>query len=67
MPIDIVEVCSLAEANLGDQTLAITFSVLFSAYTIVSIALSALTIYTASNAPPPEPKRPQASPSLYFG
>ena len=48
MAVDVVAVCALATSNQASQTLAIVLSVLFSVYTIVSIALAGLTIYTSS-------------------
>ncbi len=48
MAVDIVAVCAVASNNQSSQSLAIILSVLFSVYTLVSVALSALTIYTSS-------------------
>jgi hypothetical protein len=48
MAVDIVAVCAVASNHQASQSLAIWLSVLFLIYTTVSILLSALTIYTAS-------------------
>lgn len=48
MAIDIASVCATAASNHGSQTLAIVLSTMFSIYTVVAIALSALTIYSTS-------------------
>ena len=56
MAVDITVVCTLASENQSSQDLAIWLSILFSIYTIVSIALSALTIYTSSQVGPPGAK-----------
>ena len=48
MAIDVASVCATAASNHGSQTLAIVLSIMFSIYTIVAIALSALTIYSTS-------------------
>ena len=48
MAVDIVSVCAVASSNQSSHSLAIILSVLFSVYTLVSVALSALTIYTSS-------------------
>ena len=53
MAVDITEVCTLSSDNQSSQSLAIWLSVLFSIYTVISIALSALTIYTSSQVGPP--------------
>jgi len=53
MAIDIASVCTVAADSQGSQTLAIVLSVMFSLYTIVTIALSALTIYSTSQAVEP--------------
>jgi hypothetical protein len=53
MAIDIASVCTVASDSQGSQTLAIVLSVMFSLYTIVTIALSALTIYSTSQAVEP--------------
>ena len=53
MAVDITAVCTLSSENQSSQTLAVWLSVLFSIYTVVSIALSALTIYTSSQVGPP--------------
>ena len=45
--------CTLSSDNQSSQTLAVWLSVLFSIYTVISIALSALTIYTSSQVGPP--------------
>lgn len=68
MAVDIAQVCTLASENQSSQDLAIWLSILFSIYTIVSIALSALTIYTSSQVGPPGAKsgRPR-SVSVYAG
>ena len=50
MAVDIASVCSVATDSQGSQTLAIVLSIMFSLYTIVTIALSALTIYSTSQA-----------------
>ena len=52
MAVDITAVCKLSVENQSSQQLAIWLSLLFSIYTIVSIALSALAIYTTSQAGP---------------
>lgn len=57
MAVDILQVCTLSSENQSSQELAIWLSVLFSIYTVVSIALSALTIYTSSQVGPPGLKR----------
>ena len=51
MAVDVAAVCSSADANQGSQTLAIVLSIMFSIYTVVAIALSALTIYSTSQVP----------------
>ena len=56
MAVDITSVCTLASENQSSQDLAIWLSVLFSIYTVISIALSALTIYTSSQVGPPGAK-----------
>ena len=48
MAVDIVQVCAESAANQSSHELAVWLSVLFSIYTVVSIMLSALTIYTSS-------------------
>jgi len=48
MAVDIQQVCAVAAEHQSSQDLAIWLSVLFSIYTVVAIALSALTIYTSS-------------------
>ena len=53
MAVDITAVCTLSSDNQSSQTLAVWLSVLFSIYTVISIALSALTIYTSSQVGPP--------------
>lgn len=57
MAIDIAAQCSIAAENHGTQTLAIVLSAMFSAYTIITIALTAITIYSTSQAvnPPQSP------------
>jgi hypothetical protein len=62
MAVDITDVCTLSSDNQSSQGLAIWLSVLFSIYTVVSIALSALTIYTSSQVGPPGLK--QGRPAL---
>ena len=61
MAVDIISVCSDASNNQSGSDLAIVLSVLFSLYTIVSIGLTAHTIYVSSTIPPsasrPEPER----------
>ena len=52
MAVDITAVCASADANQGSQTLAVVLSIMFSIYTVVAIILSALTIYSTSQAPP---------------
>lgn len=52
MAVDIQAVCAAASDNQSSQILAIVLSVMFSIYTIVAIALSALTIYSTSQAVP---------------
>lgn len=56
MAIDEQRVCSTADANQGSQTLAIVLSIMFSIYTMVAIALSALTIYRTSQTRGVDPK-----------
>ena len=56
MAVDILQVCTLASENQSGQQLAVWLSIMFSIYTIVSIALSALTIYTSSQVGPPGAK-----------
>lgn len=51
MAVDLADVCASAES--GSQSLAIVLSVAFSLYTIVTIVLSGLTIYSVSQAPVP--------------
>ena len=53
MAIDVASVCATASASQGSQTLAIVLSVMFSLYTVVTIALSALTIYSTSQSVQP--------------
>tara|TARA_B110000902_G_scaffold241906_1_gene292720 strand:- start:51 stop:332 length:282 start_codon:yes stop_codon:yes gene_type:complete len=53
MAVDIAEVCKVASENQSGQELAIWLCIMFSVYTVVSIALSALTIYTSSQVGPP--------------
>lgn len=53
MAIDVGSVCATASASHGSQTLAIVLSVMFSLYTVVTIALSALTIYSTSQSVQP--------------
>ena len=48
MAVDIVGVCAAADENSSSQSLAIVMSVLFSIYTVIAIALSALTIWSTS-------------------
>jgi len=62
MAVDITAVCTLSSENQSSQNLAIWLSVLFSIYTVISIALSALTIYTSSQVGPPGLK--EGKPSL---
>ena len=62
MAVDITAVCTLSSENQSSQTLAVWLSVLFSIYTMISIALSALTIYTSSQVGPPGVK--QGKPAL---
>ena len=52
MAVDVVQVCATATTNQSSQSLAVLLSVLFSVYTFVAIALSALTIYTSSEVRP---------------
>lgn len=52
MAVDIAAVCAAGDTNQGSQTLAIVLSIMFSIYTVVAIILSALTIYSTSQAPP---------------
>jgi len=61
MAVDITVVCTLASENQSSQDLAIWLSILFSIYTVVSIALSALTIYTSSQVGPPGAKSGRTS------
>ena len=49
MASDIVTVCREATENLSSQDLAIVLSFLFSCYTIIAVAVSALAIYEASD------------------
>lgn len=58
MAVDISTVCELASENQSSQTLAVVLSVLFSVYTAISIALSALTIYTSSRLGTPVTRDP---------
>ena len=51
MAIDIQSICDTAEASSSSQSLAIILSVMFSIYTLIAIALSALTIYSTSSMP----------------
>lgn len=53
MSIDIQGVCAEAYAAQQDLTLATTLAILFSMYIILSIGLSGLSIYTASEAAAP--------------
>lgn len=53
MAVDINSVCTISSENQSSQALSIWLSVLFSIYTVISIALSALTIYTSSQVGPP--------------
>ena len=53
MSIDIQDVCSASYAEQQDLTLATALAVLFSVYIVLSIGLSGLTIYTASEAAAP--------------
>ena len=48
MAVDIDDVCRDASANQSGQELAMWLSIMFAVYTFISIALSALTIYTSS-------------------
>lgn len=70
MAVDIVSVCMVASNNQSSQALAIVLSILFSVYTVVSILLSALTIYTSSQVvtiPDAAGKAPRAvGPSTVF-
>jgi len=52
MAIDITSVCATASTSQGSQTLAVVLSIMFSLYVVVSIALSALTIYSTSQVTP---------------
>ena len=61
MAVDLQSVCTLASDNQASQDLAVWLSVLFSIYTVVSIALSALTIYTSSQVGPPGAKAGRAA------
>ena len=56
MAVDIAEVCRDSAENQSGSDLAIWLCVMFSIYTIISIALSALTIYTSSQVGPPGAK-----------
>ena len=67
MAVDVVAVCAVATNNQASQSLAIVLSVLFSLYTIVSIALSALTIYTSSQQRMDAPAKPAATSKLQSG
>ena len=49
MAVSIVDVCSEAQEHQSAQTLAIVLSIVFSVYTCVAVALSALTIYSTSS------------------
>lgn len=55
MAIDIAAVCSIADSNQSSQTLAIALALMFSIYTVTAIALSALSIYSASQIPITQP------------
>ena len=63
MAIDVASVCQTANDSQGSQTLAIVLSVMFSLYTIVTIALSALTIYSTSQSVEP----PSLTPTVAGG
>lgn len=63
MAVDVTAVCDMAAGAQGSQTLAIVLSVMFSLYTVVTIALSALTIYSTSQAVEPA----QATPTVVDG
>jgi hypothetical protein len=63
MAIDVASVCQTANDSQGAQTLAIVLSVMFSLYTIVTIALSALTIYSTSQSVEP----PSLAPTVAGG
>ena len=59
MAVDLVEVCSLAAENQSSNQIAIGLLVVFSIYTLLAIALTALTIYaTARKATLAPPARP---------
>ena len=68
MAVDITTVCALSSENQSSQELALWLSVLFSIYTLVSIMLSALTIYTSSQVGPPGAKqgKPRVDAELMF-
>lgn len=53
MAVDVTAVCDAAAGAQSSQTLAIVLSVMFSLYTVVTIILSALTIYSTSQAVEP--------------
>lgn len=56
MAIDVAAACQSAAENQGPQTLAIVLSSMFGLYTLVTIVLSALTIYsTSQSVEPPQP------------
>ena len=60
MAVDFVHTCSVADENQGSQTLAVALSVTFLVYTLVAVALAALTLLSASEAPPPKEGQPKA-------
>jgi len=67
MAVDLLSVCTLASENQSSQELAVWLSILFSIYTIVSIALSALTIYTSSQVGPPGAKSGRVGTAAWAG
>ena len=67
MAIDVASVCSTATESAGSQTLAIVLSVMFSLYTVVTIALSALTIYSTSQSLAPAQVTPTVVDAIPLG
>tara|TARA_Y100000389_G_scaffold137919_1_gene135579 strand:+ start:15429 stop:15683 length:255 start_codon:yes stop_codon:yes gene_type:complete len=63
MAVDVSAMCDAANSSQGTQTLAIVLSVMFSLYLVVTITLSALTIYSTSQAVQPA----QLSPTVGGG
>ena len=67
MAIDVASVCSTATDSAGSQTLAIVLSVMFSLYTVVTITLSALTIYSTSQSLAPAQALPTVLDAIPLG